>query len=331
MEDAPVDRTLSGRYGSVVWVANCRAPEVLASTRYTAIIPAKELGGRVAVFYSPMNPDEFLDREDPSVLILTKHFENSLLDLAKSASRRGIPIITNLCDWHFDNQERRPIDHELCRLANVVMAPCETMCSAIWTQFGIEARLIEEPVELPPDKARFQPSNPLRIFWCGHSSNLDTLGPGLEQLARVRCGGLQLHLMSNRPPPPWVVENQNWQSPITAKFTPFSLHGQIEGLRQCHLAIIPSLKTNDKLVKPPGRLVNIIRTGRFAVVHPLPSYVPLGDYCWCGEDIGEGVTFALGNPKECKDRLIRGQKFVEDNFSPRVVGEKIASLIDSLL
>jgi hypothetical protein len=322
---------MSTDIADVVWVANHPDPSALGSTYYVAVLPADTLGGRVVSFHDPMEAEAFLDREQPRVLILTKHYEPSLLTLARAAVARGIPVLSNMCDWHFDNPERAEIDHALCALSEKVLVSCDTMANAVQDAWGFDAIVVEEPYGFPANPPKFSPSGALKIFWAGHHTNLDTLGPAMMQLARLQGAPLDIHILSGRPPPREIFETPRWQSPIDIRYTPYSHEAQTAGYRECDLVIIPSLKTDYKMVKPPGRLVSAIRSGRFAVVHPLPSYVPFGDYCWCGEDLAQGIAFAAASPAEAVARITAGQAMLEERFSPEAVGRKLAGIIRPFL
>jgi hypothetical protein len=322
---------MSMSFPDVLWVANHPDPTALASTYYVAVLPAQTLGGRVASFHDPMDADAFLDAERPRVLILTKHYEPSLLTLARAAVARGIPVLSNMCDWHFDNPIRAEVDRELCVLSRTIIVSCQTMADSIRDAFGFEPVVVEEPWGFPHGEPKLAPHGPLKVFWAGNITNLDTLGPAMEQLARLRGTGISLHIMSGAPPPVEILQSPSWRCPVDIAFTPYSHEGQIAGYRNTDIVIIPSLMTRDKMVKPPGRLVSAIRSGRFAVVHPLPSYRPLAEYCWCGEDLAEGVIFAMENRAECVERVRRGQAMLEERFSPEAVARKLAGLIESVL
>jgi hypothetical protein len=322
---------MSSPFSDIVWVANHPDPMALASTYYVAILPARELGGRVVSFHGDMDAARFLDAEKPRVLVLTKHYEPSLLTLARVAAARGIPVVANLCDWHFDNPERAAIDRALCEISTAVLVSCQTMADAVRDAWGVAATVVEEPYGFPANPPRFAPQGALKIFWAGNETNLDTLGPAIMQLARLRGIALDLHFMSGRPPPRAVFETPKWQCPVDIRYTPYSHEGQTAGYRDCDLVIIPSLKTQYKMVKPPGRLVSAIRSGRLAVVHPLPSYVPFSAYCCCGDDIAEGIVFALQNAEACVERIRQGQAFLEERFSPAAVGRKLAGILSPLV
>jgi hypothetical protein len=77
-------------------------------------------------------------------------------------------------------------------------------------------------------------------------------------------------------------------------------------------------------VKSHNRLVETIRGGRLAIASPIPSYLELADYAWVGEPLGAGLRWALQHPDDATRRVVRGQAYVAERFSPEAIGAKWA-------
>jgi hypothetical protein len=86
----------------------------------------------------------------------------------------------------------------------------------------------------------------------------------------------------------------------------FSLDRQWHELAECDAVLLPSFPARAKLVKGHGRLVQAIHAGRLALAYPLPQYEELADFCWCGEDLGAGLAWALAHPAEVLERIRAG-------------------------
>ena len=54
-----------------IFIYNSPIPDVIASIRLVALIPARHIGLRVLYFGAGMDASEFLDRYRPSAIILT--------------------------------------------------------------------------------------------------------------------------------------------------------------------------------------------------------------------------------------------------------------------
>jgi glycosyltransferase involved in cell wall biosynthesis len=318
-------------FRNIVWVSNFRYPNQIASIRFMATMPAAHLGGRVCVFEKNFNAASFIKVNRPEVLILTKHVDDSLLRLATHAKSVGVPIISVFCDWHFDNEQRVRIDSELCKLSDAVVVQTPQMNEAVEKHFGKAGVIIDEPYFIPRIAPRFS-SLPgvVKLFWCGHPSNFDTLPYGLQQISRLSVKHIQLEIMSIELPPASLYSQVTWRAPVNYICTPFSIEAQKKSMAKCDFVIIPSLAIRTKLIKPANRLVAAIQSGRFAVAHPLPSYLELADYCWCGDDLREGIEWALDHPSEAIARIEKGQTYVESRFSLEAVCARWKEVISSV-
>lgn len=321
----------SGPYSDVIWVSNFEPPEAIGSTRIMAIMPAEALGGRVAVFRRGTDPERFIAEQKPRLLIFTKNFDNAILRLARSACERGIPVMSIFCDWRFDDQRFVATDRPLARMSRKVIVQTAAMRAAVREHFGADAAVIEEPLYLPGGEPRFSPDGALKLLWYGHPNNFDTLPRAASELTDLREPPLSLCLMSEQPLPPETAESVRWQSFAAIRFAPFSLAAQAAELAACDLVVIPTLPTEEKTVKPAGRLVAAIQSGRFAVAHDHPAHRELADYCWCGDDLAEGVRWALGHPDEALSQLSAGQDYVRQRFSMDAVCRGWAREIDRVL
>ena len=84
--------------------------------------------------------------------------------------------------------------------------------------------------------------------------------------------------------------------------------------------LIPSAYRNPvKQAKSPNRLVAGLHGGRFVVAHPLPPYAPYGEFAWLGEDLCQGIDWAIRHPREVVERIARGQAFIDERHSPEAV------------
>src|SRR5690242_10943680 len=117
-----------------VFIYNTPLPDVVASIRMVALVPARSMGLRVLHFGPGMEANAFLDRHRPSALILTKAFDHSVMALAEVAAARGIPLITTLCDLHFSGESGRR-NRRLCDLSRAVVVQTAAMAAEVMRQF----------------------------------------------------------------------------------------------------------------------------------------------------------------------------------------------------
>ena len=254
-----------------IWVAEGpRVCDQIASNWYMSIIPAQEVGGRVVAFSKETeSPDSFLDRYDPRVVILNKAFNHDLVDLALEAKKRGVKVISILCDWHFD----KPQNQALNEIADIIVVQTSEMAKAVQDHYRRDVVIIEEAYEGPRQPPQFAPDKPVKVVWYGHAANLDTLGQGLEQLTAIDHTPVRLALVTNASADQVAAivsgVHRN-QSDIRLKLVRWSREAQWQYTHWADLVLLPSKLDRSKTVKGHNRLVQAIHSGRLALAYPLP-------------------------------------------------------------
>ncbi|MCC6890556.1 MAG: hypothetical protein IT536_18690 [Hyphomicrobiales bacterium] len=312
-----------------IYVYNLQPPDPIASIRVFALIPARQIGLRVLYFGSAIRPDDFLDRHRPSALILTKAFDDSLVDLAQAANARGTPVVTALCDFHFTGTSGDR-NRELCRLSKAVVVQTAAMAQEVTRHFGCRCTLIEEPIEYPRELPRFAPGPALSLLWYGNAANHDTLESGIAALAAARLGPINLTIVSDSLPD--FMQEGFTAQPKDMEFQVlgWSMATQYAALANCDAVFIPSHDTPDKRVKGHNRVVEAINAGRLAIAYPLPQYLELADYCYVDADYGASIRAALADPQAALRRIEAGQRYIDTRFAPDVIADKWRALIAAL-
>lgn len=302
-----------------VWVVTGDDPAQLASYRYVALIPAAALDARVVGCEPESDAAALLEQARPSALVLGKAFHAGFVRLAEVAKARGIPVLAALCDWHFDN----PINIALSRIADGIVVPTQAMADAVRQNFQRPAVVIEDPYEGPRDAPRFAPGDPIRLLWFGHSANHDTLAAGIAQVGAGFRRNLHVQVITNQPENvgPALSRLPRLKAAIQVEAFEWSLEQQWRLLAGCDAVLLPSHPGKDKLVRGHNRLVQTIHAGRLALAYALPAYRELSAYCWCGKDLGQGLTWALANRTEAMARIAAGQAYIDTRFAPaRIAG-----------
>jgi glycosyltransferase involved in cell wall biosynthesis len=246
--------------------------------------------------------------------------------MARRAQSYGARVVVDLCDDHFDTPELGPAYESLCRLADRVVASTRAMAQVIESRAGVRASIIDDPYEGPAGLPRFDPTPAAaKLLWFGHPVNFDTLADMAPKLLPVtRATPLALHVVSDGAHNgirTFVEEITRQCGPrLTARFTPWSPDATWQALAECDLVVVPSLPAAKKQVKSPNRVVEPLRAGRFVVAYPLPSYAEFADYIRLGENMSEGVAWAIANAADVRQRLARGQAYVQHRFDPLVIG-----------
>lgn len=322
----------------------------LASVRYRITLPAAVLkqGGwpsRVTHLGPHANRQTLLARfSDADAVVFGKFIgagpefaadSQRVLDLAAELSRRGTRVLADFSDDHFVNPQFGPFFNALVRLADCAVATTPGLAEVLREAGARRVAVVTDPVE----GARGEPTvrdvgsrpvatgMPLRIFWFGHPTNIDTLRyvlPSLEDLARTTALMLTLVTAPGMGAEQLVAQTTAaWQSMSSAaRFVRWSTDSVFEGLRDTDLVVIPSNPHDPRRsVKSPNRFTESVWAGRFVAANPLPAYEKLSDAGWVGEDLGEGVRWYLAHPGDALARIRVGQALIGREYSPVAIAE----------
>lgn len=167
----------------------------------------------------------------------------------------------------------------------------------------------------------------LRLLWFGHGSNFGSIVDLLPEFRRLAVSyAVEIHLVTS--PHPEIARlctefNENYAPACTLRFSEWSTDTTWQALRDCDMVVIP-IQTTDpsKLVKSPNRVVEAIWAGRFVVANRIPAYQEFSAFAWLGDNIVDGIRWALEHPGEVKRRIAAGQEYVEKTCSPEVVAKQ---------
>ncbi|MGH8621205.1 MAG: glycosyltransferase [Burkholderiales bacterium] len=102
--------------------------------------------------------------------------------------------------------------------------------------------------------------------------------------------------------------------------------------RNCDVVLIPSDPADPfKAGASANRVAETLNAGRFPVASPLRSYQQFADAAWLGQDLVQGIEWALANPGEVLARIRRGQAMVAARFTADRAGCRWRELFESLL
>src|SRR5438552_1296854 len=143
-------------------------------------------------------------------------------------------------------------------------------------------------IDLAPQLQRLGREIPLALrCLCAAGTGLDALADGLHE----------------EDPDSLRLSIEAW-SPIA------SAHA----LATCDLVLLPG-----QTPAQASRLIAALWAGRFAVCHSSPYYEALGEFAWVGNDLAEGIRWALSHPEAVLARLDRAQDYVGRVHAPAAV------------
>lgn len=296
----------------------------IASARYRVLIPAQHLARRghaiqVMSLRPGDLPPEALNAQ-ADVAIFAKSFSAANEQLATHLRGRGIRVIADYCDDHFDHPEHGPHFRRMAEIADGLVASTAVLAGAIRRHTGREARVITDPVEGPRGTPRFEPRLPaLRVVWFGHPTNLVSVIDKADELkALAQRMPVQFTLVTERNP-----SVEGLASGIAAllpdrlqvQLLPWSLEGTWKALEGCDVVWIPVANEEGKMAKSPNRLLETMWAGRLVVADRMPAYEPFDDLMPLGQGLEAGVAKALADPRGVQARLREAQRRIARSHS----------------
>ena len=286
----------------------------VASVRYRITLPAAVVpGSKLTQIVPGANRRTLLERfAGADAVVFGKLFDPALaetaLELIAALRGRRVKVLADYSDDNFAHPVLGPVYRALANAADLLIASTDGLAEVLRAEAPVPVHVVTDPVEGKRGDPRTAPRRPVRLLWFGHPTNLDTLKLGLPQirlpfeLTLVTAPGTGIEAMGHR-------------------FRPWSTHAVFEELRECDAVIIPSDPHNPrKIVKSPNRFTESLWAGRFVIAHPLPSYEPLAEFGWVGEDLGKGLAWLLEHPDAAAARVRTGQDAVAARFSPQAIG-----------
>ena len=320
----------------------------IASFRYRAYHPAdflKKKGLNVLFGFNAKEQDlnnykKNIDQN--SILIFSKPKSAINLEIAKIAKDNHAKIIV---DWSdnvlFDDIEKDKNNaintlRQITNLTDQTTVCSQTLADGFLKEMNITATVIGDPIEYNRVEPRFTPQGPIKLFWYGFSRNVQALNIFLKylfveierypDLFRVRMAKDRMEGDEN------VVKtlNAKFDNKFHLELNFWTKQVMLDGFGWTDFVVLPSMRDKFFATKSTNRLVETIQNGRFALAHPVPSYLELKDFCFVGDDLLTGMDWALANPKQAIEKIRAGQDYIAKHFSLDVIGPKWLDVIEKL-
>ncbi|HEY9276692.1 MAG TPA: methyltransferase domain-containing protein [Methylotenera sp.] len=306
----------------------------LASARYRVLAPALEL--EKAGWNSEFVNEAYAQAmggwgsnvpQKGDTVIISKVFTDFSVKLAQDAKNRGATVITDFCDNFLAHPQRGPLQHALLAIADYVTASTPAMAEAIQATGKNVDAIIADPVDFSKGAIKFGPNKVLQLLWFGHVVNIDTLIKWLPQLTEyAQQQPLALNIVTTLTND--ISDIQKFiPEGLQVEYTPWSEAATVEALANCDLVVIPTLDNDIKKAKSSNRLLETLWSGRFVVAGNLPSYASFANSAWVGDDLIEGVRWAVANPEEVMSRIKLGQQHVAQHYSKEIIGQLWANAV----
>ena len=207
----------------------------------------------------------------------------------RSLSKRPVEVIAEPCAG-FGAEPRAARPRRRSRALEWLAARAGVAADA-W-RMGLlwigEADGVASIIGLAPQLQRLGREIPLALrCLCAAGSGLDALAEGLHE----------------DDPDSLRLSIQAWSPMATA-----------HALATCDLVLLPG-----QTPAHASWLIAALCAGRFPVCHQSPDYAALGEFAWVGNDLAEGIRWALSHPEQVLERLGRAQDYVARVHAPAAV------------
>lgn len=329
----PVVTESIGRINPEYYLTQC--PMASARMRIAPAASSLKEAGHKNLFRDPAKGK--IDWSHIDVCVVSKFYhDNPLkpwLQTTLDAKKNGVPLVMDICDYPFDKPS--PVPEYYTRtlpIVELITANSTRMQALLDVKLTRNVVLVEDAIIELPYPVAFAPGNKLKLCWFGHLSNLNFLGQfmvKLAQFAAQRPCELTVVTLPGYEQQLEVIRKETG-STFELRYVPWSLEAQRRALRDCDIVVLPHQPEGTwKIGASANRLAEGINAGRFVVASPIESYLPFKDCAWLGDDLIEGIVWALGHSEEVLARIEQGQKEIA-RFRSGPIGQQWRELLLSL-
>lgn len=323
----------------------------IASVRYRTLIPARELQQR-GIENVVISPETDACRTGNwlagcSAVVFGKlslfdpnAFRESAmkhLALAARAQSLGIRVIADICEDRFDHQLLGGYWKDMLRTADKIVTSTAQLAELVRQAGAQDVEIVPDPVEGSWGRPRFEPdsdteaekpnggSRSLKILWFGHQSNLDEVQAFLPELdrwvaARSKCVDFHIVTAAGFGVEKIVEERMAMGSGARVRYFEWAPETAEAALQRCDFVVIPAtLHISRKRSKSANRVTESLNAGRYVLAHPVPSYLEFADYAWIGDDLLEGMDWALAHPEAVINQIESGQLLIRQTYLPTAI------------
>jgi SAM-dependent methyltransferase len=332
----------------------------LATNRYRAIIPARELRSRGHQVHFIAAYDWQWDiANPPDVVVLGKllisqdsseflRLSQRVLAQGNRALAQGVAVIVDFNDDHFDHPVLGHHWRSAAALATLCTAGSNRMASAVTRHARGPVVVVGDPIASPVREPRvfrralgvsrllsrllptFGPHR-LKLVWYGHPSNwpaMEHWARDLEALSKEQPFLLWLVTKPSQKIQAWVDAFNRKNAPAAlAEWVQWDEETQWSYVRDADAVLLPSDPADPKLaVKSGNRLTEALNAGRYVVASAVPSYRPFDAFCSLTEEPAKALNWMIRNPEAALGKIAGGQQLSQELASVAVMADKWAQV-----
>ena len=280
---------------------------VRASSRLRALLPSKKFGKVIS---------NISDAKDGDVVVFSK---KSSIPEIQYVVDRNIKFIFDICDDQFKDPVYANLFSYACSNCDLITVPTQKMKELAEYHTNKKTFIATDPYERERRQPSFSPSDVLKIFFFGCVDNFSTV-PWQDIVNGLASNNLKFKIDA-------II---NYQSMYDINESFFQTHEwsfdkHTKLLDECDLVFLP-FKNNSKNIstKSPNRIVESINRGKFVVTnYGVDSYNGFKDFIFLDEydKLVDGILWSLNNREEVIQKIVDGQKYIDDNYSVDSVSE----------
>ncbi len=278
-----------------------------SSSRLRASIPAENYGKVISNIH---------DIEDGDIVVFSK---KSSIPEIQYVMNRDIKFIFDICDDQFKDPAYVNLFSYACSHCDLITVPSQTMKELAEYYTNKKVFITLEPYERERRQSFFSPSDVLKILFFGSVDNFSAV-PWQDIVNGLASNNIKFKLDA-------II---NYQSMYNVNESFFQTHEwsfdkQTKLLDECDLVLLP-FKNNSKNIstKSPNRIVESINRGKFVVTnYGVDSYKDFKNFIFLDnyDKLVDGIIWSLNNKEEVIQKIVDGQKYIDDNYSVDSVSE----------
>lgn len=266
-----------------------------------------------------------------------------VIETIERMKKNGAEIIADINDDYFNDAKRGAYLRKLVTTVDTVTAGSPVMAQMVKRHCDTPIFVVGDPLGSPQHAPltfrrangvlsrmmnsllpKLWPQPRLKLIWYGNAPNWPSMKNWMERLGDLGIDQPLTILVVSKP----GIGIENFATDFNARFVPAAMiefmpweEDTVWGLvKESHIVLIPSdLNDASKSVKTSNRLTDALQCGRFVVASPVPAYMGYQDCAWLGDDLIEGIRWAISNPSAALDRIRRGQAKVAINCSAEAI------------
>ena len=321
----------SKKFSDVLWVFSHATPKIIPSYLVGGIMPADLLGIRKIIFLENHDPLKTLNLYKPKILIIPKAFHQNIYNLIKVARKNNIKIISVFDDWNFDlnsktDNTKRNIP--IAKDSDLRIVKTNTASEILFENTSLDSMVIPDSIRFPSSAVFNKIIEPFRICWFGMHSNHDTLLNELANIDKVNMN-INLKIITNYSHNLKNIINNLGLKHI--KFEYIEWHPNFnKDVISSEIVLLPYPNDKERLVKSSNRIIDSLNLGRFVILSDVKQFNEFKDYVFFGK-ISSGLVWLKNNPLKAKEIVVKGQRYVQEKYSPKCVSLMWAKAINKLL